>query len=47
MKPKNMIFASGGAFSGILRRSLRRALRGHLSGAPSVGGGAFLARFAA
>lgn len=37
MNPNSVSLASGGAFSGILRRRSRRALRGRLQQAPSTG----------
>ena len=41
MKPNSVVFASGGAFSGILRGYLRRALRGRLKRGPLGRGGLF------
>ena len=41
VKPKSTLFASGGAFSRILRSCLRRTLGGDSSGGPSAGGGFF------
>ena len=46
MKPNSVFWTSGGAFSGILRRHLRRALRGRLQRAPLGRRFLFLARFA-
>ena len=41
MKPIGLFFASGGAFSGILRRRPRRALYGRLERGPLGSGGFF------